>query len=130
LNYLDRKARDGGLLKGAQSLLHNYGMASHLIHADQAALDLMSDRQLRQPHERQLLEAAHACRIFSDQVNLWLLGAEGLRHHFSADFQDVAQLAAARDRMAELAEPILMAFHASQREFYARMEASKDGAQS
>ncbi len=64
LNALDR------LLKTqrpeAAALLHIYGMASHLAHADCRALELRLDRSFRLPEERADLEDAHVARILSD----------------------------------------------------------------
>jgi hypothetical protein len=65
-----------------KSLLHIYGMASHLAHADRSALDLMIDRAARGANERLILEQSHACRIFSDQVWLSFFSAEVLRTAF------------------------------------------------
>ena len=58
-------------LRDAPGLLHMYGQQSHLIHADESALDLMLDRRLRAPEELEVLACAHACRIISDQAGLW-----------------------------------------------------------
>nr|WP_295969108.1 DUF5677 domain-containing protein [uncultured Xanthomonas sp.] len=55
------------------SLLHSYGLSSHLIHADQTALDLMHDRAVRPPQERQLLENAHFARLAVDQTALFFV---------------------------------------------------------
>ena len=64
LNALDR------LLKTqrpeAAALLHIYGMASHLAHADSRALELRLDRSFRPAEERADLEDAHVARMLSD----------------------------------------------------------------
>jgi hypothetical protein len=50
----------------AAALLHIYGMASHLAHADSRALELHLDRSFRLPEERADLEDAHIARMLSD----------------------------------------------------------------
>ncbi|MES3027744.1 MAG: hypothetical protein V4820_07830 [Pseudomonadota bacterium] len=50
----------------AVALLHIYGMASHLAHADSRALELRLDRSFRPPKERADLEDAHCARMLSD----------------------------------------------------------------
>lgn len=50
----------------AVALLHIYGMASHLAHADSRALELTLDRSFRPPDERADLEASHVARMLSD----------------------------------------------------------------
>jgi len=50
----------------AAALLHTYGMASHLAHADCRALELQLDRSFRLPEERADLEDAHVARMLSD----------------------------------------------------------------
>ena len=54
----------------ARTLLHNYGMASHLAHADSKALDLMMDRTLRSSDELRALQDGHAARIASDLIGI------------------------------------------------------------
>lgn len=50
----------------AVALLHIYGMASHLAHADCRALELTLDRSFRPPEERADLEDSHVARMLSD----------------------------------------------------------------
>lgn len=50
----------------AVALLHIYGMASHLAHADSRALELQLDRSFRHLKERADLEDAHCARMLSD----------------------------------------------------------------
>lgn len=70
IESLDGRFVNGKPLVGMKSILHVYGMCSYLAHADNAALDLMTDRALRPPDELRLLEAGHISRILSDQVSL------------------------------------------------------------
>jgi len=62
-----------------------YGQQSHLIHADESALDLMLDRRLRNPEELELLVCSHVCQIFSDQVSLWTFSTSALLHRFNLE---------------------------------------------
>ena len=92
LESLSKRNIGGESLSNIRALLHIYGMASHLIHADQAAMGLMSDRASRDSSERALLEESHICRIFSDQVNISWFCADALRRHFSETFSDLERL--------------------------------------
>lgn len=67
----------------AKGMLFMYGQQSHLIHADDAALDLMLDRKVRPEIELRALHKAHVARLFSDQVSLWFLTSVTLRFRFS-----------------------------------------------
>ncbi|MBA4332778.1 MAG: DUF5677 domain-containing protein [Phenylobacterium sp.] len=105
----------------ATSLLHIYGMASHLAHSDAGALDMMEDRARRGSDERELLEAAHRARIVSDLASLSFycgllmetpLGAtRDWKNGWIAPYKTVMALsAAARD-----------SFYPTQKEFYDQM---------
>lgn len=82
VRFLEKNAPDDFDMSAIVGMLHTYGWASHLIHADAAALDLMADRKLRDLDEVAILSAAHLCRIFSDQASLWLFSTLALAHRF------------------------------------------------
>jgi hypothetical protein len=125
VNQLQKSPAAGFDMRAIGGLLHSYGTASHLIHADESALDLMLDRALRQPEERQTLAKAHICRIFSDQVSLWTMSAAALGFRFGGKAIIQAELRTAWDRIHALTEPFLRRFYASQAEFYAKWGASQ-----
>lgn len=50
--------------------LHTYAVSSHLIHADQTAMNLVWERRGRLLHERDALVSAHTARLISDPVSL------------------------------------------------------------
>lgn len=56
-----------------KSLLHGYGLSSHLIHADQTAINMFWDRLEREPRIRKLQEEAHFARLATTQVTMMLL---------------------------------------------------------
>lgn len=60
-------------LTAYDSLLHSYSISSHLIHADQTAMDFMFDRATREPVERRLMEQAHFARLAVEQTTLLFL---------------------------------------------------------
>lgn len=120
IDKLSRSAPDGKSLQDITALLHTYGMASHLAHADNAAMDLMQDRALRDPEECKILEAGHLSRIMTDQVSISWFCADALRRHFGADFADAVKLREAFEQTLRLSRPFQTAFDKSQREFYAR----------
>ncbi|WP_331275357.1 MULTISPECIES: DUF5677 domain-containing protein [Pseudomonas] len=65
--------KNGLDLRGYKSFLHGYGMSSHLIHADQTAMDLIRDRSTREPQERALLERAHFAGLATEPVSILFL---------------------------------------------------------
>ena len=70
-------------LTGILSLLHNYGIASHLPHADCNAMDLMRDRALRPSDELLLLQDAHAARIITDVVSIGTVCSDLIGKHLA-----------------------------------------------
>lgn len=67
LTTVHRKEIDLRLFGG---FLHTYAISSHLIHADQTAMNLIWERQSRPPQERDALVAAHAARLIAEPVSL------------------------------------------------------------
>jgi hypothetical protein len=118
IESLDGRVVDGKPLVGMKSVLHIYGVCSHLAHADSAAMDLMADRALRPKDELLHLEAGHISRILSDQVSLTWFCAEALRRHFKGEFFDTKRFYEAFQKTAKLGEPLQAAFNDSQRAFY------------
>jgi hypothetical protein len=112
-------AEIGGLLELA-GYLHPYGMASHLLHVDPVALDLMHDEATRPASEEILLTAAHIARIFTDVVGLSYFCADAIRVMLKAEFNDAAKVQALVVRCIELSNPVLEMFYDSQAEFYSR----------
>lgn len=120
IETLDRQASEGKPLTGIKSLLYIYGLASHLIHADKNAMDLMHDRATREDAERRVIEASHAARIMGDQVSLMWLCADAVRRHFGGEFSNAVAMRGVFERTSELAKPYIAAFEESQAEFYSR----------
>lgn len=77
-------------LEGFVSMIHQYGLISHFVHADETALGMMWDRSNRQPEEGQKLRVAHAARILSDLVWQMYMMRSGLAHTFKQQFPDEA----------------------------------------
>lgn len=103
--------------KYISSLLHGYGMASHLIHADESALDLMLDRELREEEELLILKCAHSIRIWNDLVSLWYISMLALHYRYGIAIkrEDVHGV---YERFCGLCKPAQERFHLSQRDFY------------
>jgi hypothetical protein len=97
-------------------------MASHLIHADGSAMNLMYDRATRDPEERKIVEAGQISRIMSDQVSIAWLCAEALRRHFRGEFSSDAKLRDALNRALESGKSFQIAFEKSQKDFYSRYQ--------
>jgi hypothetical protein len=121
IRFLAANPPEGFNLIDITGVLHMYGQASHLIHADDAALDLMLDRQLRSPEELKILASAHVCRIWSDLVSLWCFSSLTIGFRFDPKARIGAELRGQFSRFHELSRPFLDAFHKSQADFYARV---------
>jgi hypothetical protein len=112
----------GAKRAGATSLLHVYGMASHLAHADCRAMELYLDRMFRPADERIGLEDSHAARIMSDiaQVGAYcaVLAASGANLGAEENLQLVARTA---KEVGTVASAVIDDFDATQRDFYQSM---------
>lgn len=118
LSRLEREDIRG--LPELAAYLHSYGLASHLLHADCTALDLIHDRAIRPPGEEALLASAQLCRIFTDVVGLQCYCAEAVRAMLGRDFKDRERLYRLVWRCFELSSPIVEAFYDTQADFYGR----------
>lgn len=104
-----------------RSLLHMYGMQSHLVHVDHAAIDLMYDRALRPTEELAVLQLSHAARIASDASSLGYFAAYLAAPLAGLSNEDTSATAECNTRMLALASAHGNSFDESQRQFYDRM---------
>jgi hypothetical protein len=118
VQYLKKDGPPDFNWRDIEVLLHTYCIASHLIHADESALDLMLDRQLRAKEEVAVLASAHICRIFSDQVSLWTLSAMTIAHRFGQKPRLPPLVKERWENVSALSEVFLKRFHATQADFY------------
>ena len=91
---IKRTKFDGIELSEISSLLHIYGVASHLAHCDHIALNLVEDRSLRPEGELKILEISHTSRILIDQVSIYYLCALAIHLNFAIEFKDKKQIEA------------------------------------
>ena len=105
----------------ARSLLHNYGMASHLAHADCNAMDLMADRALRHEDELPLLQDAHAGRIASDVVGIGFFSSHVVSRTLDIPEETLDDLLRQYRAVMSISQEITNRFHASQQFFYESM---------
>ncbi|MEM1040591.1 MAG: DUF5677 domain-containing protein [Pseudomonadota bacterium] len=129
LKTLEENSDNSFPLNGVGALRHMYGQQSHLIHADENALDLMLDRRLRTPEEHELLVCSHVCRIFGDQASLWTFSTSALRHRYGLTGDRKSHRWKLWKQLHELIEPVSQRFADSQKEFYDSYE-SQDGSAS
>jgi len=104
-----------------KSLLHIYGMMSHLIHADQKAIDLAIDELSRPEDEIILLRAVHFKRIMSDLVSIWTFSLASFRYANMRTPSITKDIQENFDFSMSIGNPISVAFHDSQRSFYDRI---------
>jgi hypothetical protein len=120
VRFLEKNAPPDFDMGDIPALLHMYGQASHLIHADESALDLMLDRKMRAPEELEILSCAHVCRIFNDQASMWILSAMALEYRHGRDVLRDPNVAEKFAAVQGLTKPFTERFNASQAEFYSR----------
>lgn len=65
---LEGKAFGGHRLSYLSDLVHSYGVASHFLHADQLAIDLSADRELRLPEAKYILELLHFSEMLTRMI--------------------------------------------------------------
>ena len=112
---------DNRKLTEVRSLLHGYGMASHLVHADCKAIDLMTDRALRAAHELPLLQDGHAARIATDLVSIGSFCTHAVCKCVGVPTETLGDLRRQGEVVLAIAEEIEKAFYRSQRSFYDAM---------
>lgn len=120
----------GENIRYIRAALHIYGMASHLVHGDKSALEMVQDRVPRPEPERSIIAAAQSARIFSDLVNLWFFCADAISRALDVRFRDPSAVKAAVGRVNNLGQPFAHMFNASQEAFYAKLPGRRDGRRS
>lgn len=101
-----------------ETLILDYGMSSHLLHADGIGLGIQLDQATREPKEAELKILAESCKLYTNICLCWILSAYGvstIRDNTTSSLQvplnDIA-------RVFELCEPFQLAFNRSQDAFY------------
>lgn len=93
------------------SAVHNYGLSSHLIHADETGIGFLVDRLQRPKSEGELLATGHACRLLSDVLAYIFIIGEALSFAMSFDKTSLGKI-------HELADPLFEKFNERQKEFF------------
>lgn len=112
-----------GKFVGMGALLHQYGVASHLLHVSPKAFDLMEDRATRED-DKILLEVGHACRVASDIVSLLSISAHLATRPDRGTRGFPPELKAPFEKMSAAIKADQKAFRASQDEFYRSWESA------
>lgn len=118
IEELDRTSRSKHKTDQFKSLLHIYGMASHLTHSDSGAIDLMLDRALRSRPEAALVNMSQCSRIMSDLVSLGAFTTLSTYKCLEIDEEVAIDLGKKAMQISDMGSPIRSAFHESQTEFY------------
>lgn len=118
IDELDRLPTSEEQADQFKSLLHIYGMASHLAHSDSGAIDLMLDRALRTRDEATLVKMTQCSRIMSDLVNLGTFSMHSIFKCLKINLEIATDLGRDAMQISDIGSPIRAAFHESQSEFY------------
>lgn len=99
------------------SLLHSYGMSSHLIHADRIAMVLVWDRNNREKDVLRLMTSAHTAGLLSTQNLLFFLALKALSvaANVQVDYSIIESMIA---KIVKLNSEYQAAFYDSQRDLY------------
>lgn len=117
VNQLTKFNEKGLDLRGYKSLLHSYGLSSHLIHADQTAIGLIWDRGQREPTVRSSMEKAHYARLATTQTSILFLCWRALAYATGRNFMN-PDVVKAMLRMDEKAAVFHNEFARTQDDFY------------
>lgn len=109
--------REGIDLRLYGSLLHIYAISSHLIHADQTAMNLIWERRSRNIEELSALEAAHAARLVIDPIAILLLCWRGLAFAIGS-FEQNKHVLQSFFELEKKANSYQKTFANTQREYY------------
>jgi len=99
------------------TLLHGYGMASHLAHASPKAMELMEDRATR-GDDLKILEIAHVGRMLSDMISLTVFSLHQAQIALIGMAPMAKVLQNAFNAMAKLTAPFQEQFNRSQDGLY------------
>jgi hypothetical protein len=89
----------------------NYGLSSHLIHADETGISVIGDRKHRPPIEQDKLTIAHAARMLSDY--LAFMGMTSLAMRYALKKKD-----GTIERIQENAKPLFQELERLISDFY------------
>lgn len=70
-----------------RGLLHNYSLASHVLHADYIGVSIPEERESREPARRDALHLAHLSRIISDAFSYLLMRLTSGYRFIGADLE-------------------------------------------
>lgn len=101
-----------------RALEHQFGLQSHLLHADISALDMMFDRKTREPDELEHLIGTHICRIFSDQISIWAMTSIAICSSAEATNPKADEMTRSIVNVQTLIKPFSDRFEVSQKDFY------------
>lgn len=108
-------------LRHYKSLLHGYGLSSHLIHADQTAINVYWDRQERKSSVRQLQEQAHFARLATSQVSILFLCWRAIAFATGIDSKNLTPMKGLK-ALEERADIYHRAFAESQAHLYSSLD--------
>ncbi|KVR98551.1 DUF5677 domain-containing protein [Burkholderia vietnamiensis] len=97
--------------------LHAYAVSSHLIHADQTAMNLTWERRERPAQERDALVAAHTARLITQPVSILFICWRALAFAVSVPARNESVVRALLD-LQERSKVYHKAFADSQRAYY------------
>lgn len=117
ITYLENNYPREVPCKYLSSFMYHYGMSSHLIHADEIALDLMLDSQLRDKEELLIFKCAQCTKLWCNLVSLWFFLIQTLYFKYEVCDKDEG-INSIYKGFCDLCKPVENRFYDSQRNFY------------
>jgi hypothetical protein len=115
---LENESIGGHRLPYLVNLTHSYGVASHLLHADQMAISLTADRESRAAETREILASLHFAEMSTRQVAILI----SLSHCAAYTLGKTVQLQEyvdELDRLNQVSKSIREQLHEDQKHLYA-----------
>jgi hypothetical protein len=115
---LENEGIGGHRLPYLVNLTHSYGVASHLLHADQMAISLTADRESRAAETREILASLHFAEMSTRQVAILI----SLSHCAAYTLGKTVQLQEyvdELDRLNQVSKSIREQLHEDQKHLYA-----------
>ena len=118
VGWADKRFGELGLRIPMSTLLYDYGMSSHLLHADGIGLDLELDQQLRHPEEGELKQLAEGCKLYTTLCSCWLKASLTVLIMQNVSRETISKPMQNFDVFIESTKPFVEDFFRSQDEFY------------
>jgi hypothetical protein len=111
ISFLETRLDDSKGGSTIRTMLHNYAISSHFLHADESALSLSWDRNQRSAEEAEKLVLAHTCRLLSDCLSYMFIVWVSVLKAFNLDKSEL-------NAVHKEAQPLFQQFKIGDEQFW------------